>query len=103
MPKICWNPTRIWEAISKHFSKCEGWYQIKTALSLYAKKDVVRQAPTGVGKTLSFFRGLVMKMEEHMVIIVSPLNLLSEQNIGMLEVAGLEVIALTAENNNEPT
>lgn len=86
MPKIDWNPERIREAMAKRFEKRAYWYQIKTAEGLYAKKDVVGKAPTGAGKTLSFFGGLVMAMEEEpdgekMVIIVSPLNLLSQQNV----------------------
>ncbi|KZP09928.1 hypothetical protein FIBSPDRAFT_900076 [Athelia psychrophila] len=92
MPKINWNPERIREAIDKHFSKRACWYQIKTAQALYAKRDVVGKVPTGSGKTLSFFGGLVMAMEEEpdgekMVIIASPLNLLSQQNVEMLQAA----------------
>lgn len=94
--------------MAKRFEKRACWYQIKTAEGLYAKKDVVGKAPTGAGKTLSFFGGLVMAMEEEsdgeqMVIIVSPLNLLSQQNVEMLQTAKLSAIALTAENNNEGT
>ncbi|KAF7981237.1 hypothetical protein HWV62_34599 [Athelia sp. TMB] len=108
MPVIKWNPEKIREAILKHFSKRACWFQIKVAEALYAKKDVVGIAPTGSGKTLSFFGGLVMAMEEdpmggHMVIIASPLSLLSKQNVEMLLAANISAIALTAENNNEQT
>ena len=99
---------KICEAILKHFSKRACWFQIKVAEALYANKDVVGIAPTGSGKTLAFFGGPVMAMEEdpageHMVIIASPLSLLSKQNVEMLLVANTSAIALTAENNNEKT
>lgn len=108
MPQIKWNPEKIREAIFKRFSKRACWFQVKTAEALYAKKDVVGKAPTGAGKTLAFFGGLVMAMEEEptgeqMVIIVSPLTLLSQQNVEMLGAANLTAIALTAENNKEKT
>ncbi|KAF7971229.1 hypothetical protein HWV62_21644 [Athelia sp. TMB] len=72
------------------------------------KKDIIGRAPTGAGKTLSFFGGLAIAMEEepeedHMIIIVSPLNLLSKQNVDILQVAGIRAISLTGENNNEMT
>ncbi|KAF7966472.1 hypothetical protein HWV62_38172 [Athelia sp. TMB] len=108
MPKIPWTPEKVREVIRKRFDKRACWYQVKTALALYAKKDVVGKAPTGSGKTLSFFVGLVMAMEEepeeeNMIFIVSPLNLLSKQNVETLNAAGLPAISLTSENNNVGT
>ncbi|KZP09641.1 hypothetical protein FIBSPDRAFT_914035 [Athelia psychrophila] len=89
MPKISWTSQRICKVISKCFNKCVCWYQVKTALGLHAKKGVVGKALTGAGKTLSFFGGVVMALEEepdgeHMIIVVSPLNLLSKQNVDTL-------------------
>ena len=48
----------------KKFSKRACWYQVRTALALYEKKDVIGCAPTGAGKTLSFWIPLLMALED---------------------------------------
>jgi len=73
---------------------------------LYAGKDVIGCAPTGAGKTLSFWIPLLMALEEGheaMTIIVTPLNLLGKQNQGLLEKAGLSALAVSMRNANRET
>ena len=59
-------------------------------------------APTGAGKTLSFWIPLLMALEDRktdkMMFIVTPLNLLSKQNQKELEKAGLRGIAVSSED-----
>lgn len=108
MPKITWNEETIRELVSKHFGKHACWFQIQVALALHAGNDVVGKAPTGMGKTLSFFIALLMALAEDpdsnaRIIIVTPLNLLGKQNVKMLKDADLKAIAISAENNNDRT
>jgi len=49
-----WTVKEVPNLVQEKFGKCPCWYQVKTALALYAGKDVIGCAPTGAGKTLSF-------------------------------------------------
>jgi superfamily II DNA helicase RecQ len=91
-----WTIKGIRDLVVKHFNKRPCWYQIKVALALHARKDVISCAATGAGKTLSFWIALLMAMEEgkdKMIIVVTPLNLLGKQNVDSLGHAGLRAIA----------
>jgi superfamily II DNA/RNA helicase len=103
-----WTAKRIRELVQDRFDKRACWYQIKVAISLHAGKDVVGVAPTGMGKTLSFWIPLLMALEEStskdkLAIVITPLNLLGKQNSKVLANAGLPSIAVTAENNTDET
>jgi len=50
--------------VQEKFRKHPCWYQVKTALVLYAGKDVIGCAPMGAGKTLSFWIPLLMALED---------------------------------------
>jgi hypothetical protein len=50
--------------VQEKFGKRPCWYQVKTSLALYAGKDVIGCAPTGAGKTLSFWIPLLMDQED---------------------------------------
>ncbi|KAF8984279.1 hypothetical protein BDQ17DRAFT_1260894, partial [Cyathus striatus] len=85
------------------FQKRACWYQIKVVLALHSGKDAVGCAPTGAGKTLSFWILLLMALEEEhdkMSIVVTPLNLLGKQNVEMLEKAGISTISVTKKDAN---
>ena len=78
-----WSVEKVRDLVQAKFGKRPCWYQVKTALALYAGKDVIGCAPTGAGKTLSFWIPLLMALEEGrdaMTIVVTPLNLLGKQN-----------------------
>ena len=92
--------------VQQKFRKGPCWYQVKTALSLYAGKDVIGCAPTGAGKTLSFWIPLLMALEDGrdvMTIVITPLNLLGKQNKVLLEKAGISAIAVSMKNANTET
>ena len=101
-----WTAMKIRELVKAKFDKRPCWLQIKIALALYAKKDVIGVAATGAGKTLSFWIALLMALEEgedKMVFVVTPLNLLGKQNVEALDKAGLSAISVSSENANPAT
>ena|ERR1700678_3918817 len=59
-----WTVQEIQNLVQGKFGKRPCWYQVKTALALYAGKDVIGCAPTGAGKTLSFWIPLLMAQED---------------------------------------
>lgn len=96
-----WTPQRIRELVERSFNKRPCWLQIKIALALWEKKDVIGVAATGCGKTLSFWIPLLMALEEgqnKLMFVVTPLNLLGKQNVEQLQAANLTAISVTAEN-----
>ena len=114
MLTIHYNPsnTKLWsikdirDLVQSKFGKCACWFQVKVAQALHAGKDVVACAPTGAGKTLSFWIPLLMALEEgqdKMSIVVTPLNLLGQQNKTSLDKAGLPAIAVNKDNANSET
>src|SRR6266540_4562199 len=59
-----WSIQKVRDLVQAKFGKRPCWYQVKTALALYAGKDVIGCAPTGAGKTLSFWIPLLMALKE---------------------------------------
>ena len=101
-----WLIKDIRDLVQSKFGKRACWFQVKVAQALYAAKDVVACAPTGAGKTLSFWIPLLMALEEgqeKMSIVVTPLNLLGQQNKTSLDKAGLPAIAVNKDNANAQT
>jgi len=91
-PQHGWTIQRIRDLTQVKFGKRACWYQVKTALALYEGKDVVGCAPTGAGKTMSFWIPLLMALEDgqdKISVVVTPLNLLGKQNVRVLEEGGL--------------
>ncbi|KAF7431085.1 hypothetical protein PC9H_006803 [Pleurotus ostreatus] len=67
------------------------------------RKDVVACAPTGSGKTLSFWIPLIMAQADGLkkiMIVVTPLNLLGQQNVNELALAHIRAVAVNSENNS---
>ena len=101
-----WTVKKVRDIVQAKFRKRPCWYQVKTALALYAGKDVIGCTSTGAGKTLSFWIPLLMALEEGyeaMTIVVTPLNLLGKQNQELLEKAELSAIAVSMRNANRET
>ncbi len=96
-----WFITSIRELVQDKFGKRPCYFQIQVAQSLYAGKDVVSCAPTGAGKTLTFWIPILMTLKEgvdKMSIVVTPLNLLGKQNKEALDKAGIKGIAISRRN-----
>ncbi|KAJ8689521.1 hypothetical protein PTI98_012419 [Pleurotus ostreatus] len=101
-----WTHERIRDVLNKYFRKRACWFQIEMAKAVYEGFDVVGVAATGSGKTLSFFAPLVMALEDGLkkvIFIVTPLNLLGQQNSDQLNTIGLTAISVTAENAGPET
>ena len=84
------------DLVQNRFRKRPCYFQIKVAQALYAGKDVVACAPTGAGKTLTFWIPILMAPEDgkdKMSIVMTPLNLLRKQNKEALDKAGIKGIA----------
>ena len=79
---------------------------MKVALTVYKGKDVVACAPTGAGKTLSFWIPLLMALKDGldpMLIVVTPLNLLGKQNVDSLAKMNLPAVAVEGQNASAET
>ncbi|RDX48734.1 P-loop containing nucleoside triphosphate hydrolase protein, partial [Lentinus brumalis] len=102
-----WTTARIRDLVIRKFGKRPCLWQIKVAQALKEKQqDVVAVAATGSGKTLSFWIALLMDLEDgqdKVVIVVTPLNLLGKQNEAVLHAAGIEAVAVDAENATKET
>jgi ATP-dependent DNA helicase RecQ len=101
-----WTIQKIRDLTQAKFGKRACWYQVQTALALYEGKDVVECAPTGAGKTMSFWIPLLMALEDghdRMSVVVTPLNLLGKQNAKVLDEGGLAAIAVSKDNASRET
>jgi superfamily II DNA/RNA helicase len=97
-----WDVAGIRALVEQSFHKRPCLFQIKIAMSIYNGKDAVAVAPTGAGKTLSFWIPLLMWKAEgkkKVAIFITPLNLLGQQCENDLIASGaLTAISLTQEN-----
>ena len=66
-------------------------WQCQTALALLQEKDVMSIAPTGAGKTMTFWMPLLFK-EDGIVVVITPLNILGSLNQKKLEQMGIAAI-----------
>ncbi|EKM75475.1 hypothetical protein AGABI1DRAFT_21298, partial [Agaricus bisporus var. burnettii JB137-S8] len=97
---------RITDLVQRRFKKRPCWYQIEVAKAFYAGRDVIGCAPTGAGKTLSFWIPLLMAQEENpgrILFVISPLNVLAAQNVATLLEVGISAVAVAAENATAST
>ena len=106
--KRAWSTQDVRDLVQNRFRKRPCYFQIKVAqaLSRYAGKDVIACAPTGAGKTLTFWIPIVMALEEgedKMSIVVTPLNLLGKQNKEALDAAGINGIVVSRRNASPET
>ncbi|KAJ3565032.1 hypothetical protein NP233_g7904 [Leucocoprinus birnbaumii] len=96
-----WTFDRIRQLGIDKLGKRPCWFQIEAAKAIYSGLDVIGVAPTGAGKTLSFWLALLMAIEDEkdrMLFIVSPLNVLAKQQVQDLLEKGISAVAITAEN-----
>ena len=72
------------------------WQARTTQDILRGDKDVIAIAPTGAGKTLTFWMPLLFR-PNGIQLVVTPLNLLGTQNECDLGVLGMRAVAVRAE------
>ena len=104
--KHAWLTQDVRDFVQNRFKKRPCYFQIKVAQALYAGKDVIACAPTGAGKTLTFWIPILMALEDgedKMSIVVTPLNLLGKQNKEALDAAGINGIAVSRHNATPET
>jgi len=70
--------------------------QAKDAIAQLERKDVIMIAPTGFGKTLTFWMPLLFN-NDGIVIVVTTLNILGDQNIQELKRLGFKAINITGD------
>ncbi|KXN89754.1 ATP-dependent DNA helicase Q-like 3 [Leucoagaricus sp. SymC.cos] len=89
------------EVVYERFNLRACLLQIEIARWIYAGKNVVACAPTGFGKTLSFWIPMLMAkadgLKRQKIILISPLNVLAQQNVESLEKASFRVVLLIGE------
>lgn len=97
IPPIKPIPTydEIRECTFKHFGRTPCYWQSKVGQLIMAGHDVICVAPTGAGKTLSFWIPLLFR-PEGVIVVITPLNILGSQNKSQLEKLGIRAITLNA-------
>ncbi len=75
-------------------------FQINDALAQLRGRDTVTIAATGSGKTLTFWIPLLFN-DNGIIIIITALNVLGDQNVKQAEKLGISAINLTSENTSD--
>ena len=92
------NPTltQVFVQTEEVFGHQPCLWQQKVTQAFLSCQDVIWIAGTGKGKTLTFWMPLLFSGTS-IQIIITPLNLLGEQNVRALEKAGIQAISIQAE------
>ena len=72
---------------------CRWQYEVPS--TIWNDKNVILDVGTGQGKTITFFLGSLLA-SEGVHIIITPLNVLGDQNVDQLVAAGIPAIAINA-------
>ncbi|KAI9432879.1 P-loop containing nucleoside triphosphate hydrolase protein [Lactarius psammicola] len=85
---------------------CFGFFpckwQLEAALTQLEKRDLVTLAPTGSGKTLTFWIPLLFN-GDGITIVITPLNILGNKNVVELSAISISAINLTMASASEIT
>jgi len=85
----------------ENFKKVPCAWQIHVCEAvLRGDRDVISIAGTGMGKTLTFWMPLVFRLQG-IQLIITPLNILGEQNTTILDRLGIEAIFISATTATE--
>ena len=96
-PSPCPTLATIRQQAQQTFAVRPCLWQLKVSEALLkGDKDVVCTAGTGMGKTLCFWLPLLFR-PNGLQIVVTPLNLLGNQNVASLTKAGISAIAINSE------
>ena len=102
-----WDIAKIRRLVKDKLGKVACWWQVQVGLGLYGRKDIVGVAPSGAGKTLTFWLPVLMALkdghQDKISFVVTPLNLLGKQNMIALEEAGICAISVSSNNANNTT
>lgn len=71
-------------------------FQVRDAIAQLERKDCITIARTGSGKTLTFWAPLLFN-DNGIIIVVTALNILGEQNVAELASLRISAINVTAE------
>ncbi|KAI9466166.1 P-loop containing nucleoside triphosphate hydrolase protein [Lactarius psammicola] len=77
-------------------------WQLEAALTQLEKRDLVTLAPTGSGKTLTFWIPLLFN-GDGITIVITPLNILGNKNVVELSAVSIPAINLTMATASEIT
>jgi superfamily II DNA helicase RecQ len=90
------------EAVKECFGFFPCTWQLKAALTQLEQNDLVTLAPTGSGKTLTFWIPLLFN-GDGIIIIISPLIVLGEKNVDELSLVSIPAINLTTTSASDDT
>lgn len=88
--------TEICNVVKSHFGFEPCLFQIEDALAQLRGEDTVTIAPTGSGKTLTFWIPLLFA--PGILVLITALNILGDQNIAELTRLGITAVNVTADN-----
>ena len=91
-----WLDANIRVLAQEKLGKRACQFQLLIAQHLWNKKDVVAVAPTGSGKTMSFWMPLLFR-PSGTVVVITPLNILGGQNKDSLARLGIKTISIDAQ------
>ncbi|XP_006457029.1 hypothetical protein AGABI2DRAFT_79027 [Agaricus bisporus var. bisporus H97] len=78
-----WDDAGIRRVVQERFGVRACHYQLEVAKAIYSGQHVIGCAPTGAGKTLSFWIAMLMAIKDGIkrrkVVTITPLNLLGQQ------------------------
>lgn len=92
----------IEDAVEVNFNIAPCIFQLQCAQAQLDRKDVITIAPTGVGKTLMFWIPLLFN-HDGIVVLITALNGLGDQNITELQQLGISTVNLTGANATDST
>ncbi|KXN90925.1 hypothetical protein AN958_03200 [Leucoagaricus sp. SymC.cos] len=96
-----WTDEAICEVVNKRFNLGACLLQIEITRWIYAGKNIVTCTLTGFSKALSFWIPMLMAkadgLKHQKIILISLLNVLTQQNVESLEKAGFCVVLLIGE------
>jgi superfamily II DNA helicase RecQ len=90
------------EAVKERFGFFPCTWQLNAALTQLKQNDLVTLAPTGSGKTLTFWIPLLFN-EDGITIVVTPLIVLGEKNVSKLSLVSIPAINLTTSSASDKT
>jgi superfamily II DNA helicase RecQ len=90
------------ETIKERFGFYPCTWQLKAASTQLEQNDLLTLAPTGSGKTLTFWIPLLFNGNE-ITIVVTPLIVLGEKNVAELKLVSIPAINLTTSSATDKT